>query len=126
VQHFWNIADPIARAGVFLSWLEAQSDAEHQRMIARGVYSEETGRAEIVLREALEAWIETVTVGADAVEAIHARIESSRWWLRELETAAKLAAEAFLVLEPESAAAIVLTAPFDSETAHRSTPNGSR
>lgn len=119
MQHFWNIADPVARAGVFLSWLEGQSDAEHQRMIARGVYSEETARAEIVLREALEAWIETVTVGAEAVEVLHARIESSRWWLRELETAAKLAAEAFLVLEPKSPAAIVLTAPFDSEAAHR-------
>lgn len=118
-MHFWNIADPVARAGVFLSWLEAQSDAEHQRMIARGVYSEEIAHAEIILRERLEAWIETVSVGAAAVEALHSRIESSRWWLRDLETAAKLAAEAFLVLEPNSRAAVVLTAPFDSETAHR-------
>lgn len=117
MQHFWSIGDPIARAGVFLSWLEGQSDAEYQRMTARGVYSEEVARAEIVLREALEAWMETVTVGAEAVEAVHTRIESSRWWLRELETAAKLAAEAFLVLDPESPAAVVLTAPFVSETA---------
>ena len=119
VQHFWSIPDPVARAGVFLSWLEGQSDAEHQRMIARGGYSEEIGQAEIVLREALETWIETASVGAAAVETLHARIEASRWWLRELETAAKLAAEAFLVLDPESPAAVVLTAPFDSEPARR-------
>jgi hypothetical protein len=119
VQHFWNIPDPVARAGVFLSWLEGQSDAEHQRMLTRGGYAEETARAEIVLREALEVWIESVSAGAAAVEALHARIESSRWWLRELETAAKLAAEAFLVLERDSHAAVILTAPFDSETANR-------
>ena len=119
MQHFWNIPDPVARAGVFLSWLEGQTDAEHQRMLARGGYGEETARAEITLREAVEVWIETVSAGAASVEALHARIESSRWWLRELETAAKLAAEAFLVLERDDPAAVVLTAPFDSETANR-------